>query len=1217
MRIYLTYYPCPPELLLGLRPGTWLRAVNVHPLTTTAAASALSSPAEGGSGTAARAYAACLRSTVSILRCAVPVDRGGTSARLPPLPVRLRPPHEYVGSVRHPCDEIEWRGSVGRRLAGAAAAGADADADAAADAMLRHHSGRRRGGGEINEAGGGGAMTSRGKGRRRDPYAEFFDHGIEEEEKDRRDGDGDRDGRASGGCTVASALAIPSLPRLIDLGDVRDACVADARDRIAHHLGRLETRETEEEGGGGRREAPGGSKGAKVDGREESRIRRRPVGGGWTGSVRLIGGNLLRALRVRNDGTATDGGSSVVGKEAPLYVAGRVDGAATGGCSSIDDGLCRLALATVSGDKDNGADGGGPPFGHEDIDDRTAGKAGGGGRRCRRRRRRIVAICMDDVAVVTSCLCLGPLPTSAPSFPAAAFSGSAPPQNSRQGGTADGWPIVSLPPIQRPSSWKGHESGSPGSVFGPSVLFVESGLTFVASVQLRCCLGDAAFAISPSDGDDRPAEKQRDPGDARDAGRRGRRCVSILECLAGPPRPCAGWVPHDDGGSGGGSDGVEMDGSDGENKDAFVLGRLVRSRWRFCKVRKGGGQFGGFTLTLSHVPVAFNGGGPTAVSAQGGRTVASMSTSQSAEIRISIPLTSSSPPVQGKVERHGGGEGLVADVRAALRELLRRLAVSDGPPPRGGDGCGVVVARPGRSFSDHVVHLASAWRAMAEDGRLSPILSGGCDEYVGESTAGDGSVFVRIPRSACKVSARGYVRFECQLDEATSYFVLKQRPRSTYDEGPPFMHPSISLSFGLERCPSAPLLDYIGGEKFLPGMLDRRRRRQVLGDGGALTPIPESLSGVPTFTLADVHLDLCRDLKGETGTPLSSSSLAPSLVRRIPAVHLVGGMSFCRARAECLRCFKPLHLPKRGGREGGGPLGNSSKGAHHQIVSGVVAEVKLEKTPDTEEGKRSFWHLPLLRGEPNNADKNTGPFFEAIDTGRKREGQKPSQRQKMSSFTQMRSELRCPSGCPIEDAAIKWECSAVVDDGTGQAKLHAEREAASALLQAGADSTRIIEEGAWLTESGVVFQRSIPPRSYLRDAVREARLLAYQTARERGRRGERKVTLTEDVVLSLLTEEARAEYLLQRHCRESSDHYRTMNILCRVKPLVEDSTHGLSVADIEVTAARCEGGGGTVSNTVGTYVLPPLRLNLVDFLFVRRRHDENLEGWHLVQALSC
>ena len=64
--LYVSQYPMPPELLMGLRPGAVLRAVNVHPLP-------FENPhVEGGMFN----YGACLRSTVTLIQSAGERDGG-------------------------------------------------------------------------------------------------------------------------------------------------------------------------------------------------------------------------------------------------------------------------------------------------------------------------------------------------------------------------------------------------------------------------------------------------------------------------------------------------------------------------------------------------------------------------------------------------------------------------------------------------------------------------------------------------------------------------------------------------------------------------------------------------------------------------------------------------------------------------------------------------------------------------------------------------------------------------------------------------------------------------------------------------------------------------------------------------------------------------------------------------------------------------------------
>ena len=123
-----------------------------------------------------------------------------------------------------------------------------------------------------------------------------------------------------------------------------------------------------------------------------------------------------------------------------------------------------------------------------------------------------------------------------------------------------------------------------------------------------------------------------------------------------------------------------------------------------------------------------------------------------------------------------------------------------------------------------------------------------------------------------------------------------------------------------------------------------------------------------------------------------------------------------------------------------------------------------------------------------------------------------------------------------------------------------------------------IEEGAWLNEDGVVFSKTMPPKAYLRNAVITARALAlshYRNIRRQRR-------LEEKDVLLFLTPTARAEYLLERHCRSSAP-LRDLLYYVRCKPLSDGISH-VKQTDIEVFPAT----------NVATYTLPALKLQLVD-----------------------
>jgi hypothetical protein len=209
---------------------------------------------------------------------------------------------------------------------------------------------------------------------------------------------------------------------------------------------------------------------------------------------------------------------------------------------------------------------------------------------------------------------------------------------------------------------------------------------------------------------------------------------------------------------------------------------------------------------------------------------------------------------------------------------------------------------------------------------------------------------------------------------------------------------------------------------------------------------------------------------------------------------------------------------------------------------------------------------------------------------------------------------------------MKWECSGILDDGTGQAKLYAERDAAIRFLLgsrggggggggsgAMSDGQRraIIEQGAWLVPGGIVFSKTTPPKSWLKNAVRAARTAA---AASHQRRWQYQVTtrhcsstssstssrMTEDDVLRHMTATARAEYLMEWTCRcpstiplspqqQQPPPDRRRLYLVRCKPLADAVVH---VGQTDVQLANHHDG-------IFTYTLPPLQLALVDCA-----HDE-------------
>ena len=570
-------------------------------------------------------------------------------------------------------------------------------------------------------------------------------------------------------------------------------------------------------------------------------------------------------------------------------------------------------------------------------------------------------------------------------------------------------------------------------------------------------------------------------------------------------------------------------------KERSITGLLVRQRFRFVKLRNG--SFMGCVLTLSHVPEC-------AEDALASR----LSTIQSIELKLSISFPK-------------GQQGI-------FQKYMRKLL---------GDNVGSIL----REQSD----LATAWWRISESGLTCPLVANGLDDFVSsnqqcskfeaDSYCAVVPVAV-IPWSAMREGGHGYRRFQCSLDDVRASFLKVVDD----DDESRLRHLLVSTE-------SQPCFDAVGGLKFFPGSLGRRpRRRQlyspIVNDNhdptkrysGELLAVPiDDDSGASSSTLADLHWKICDDMRDR-----SQSKLAPSMVRVIRSATLLS-LSFCRALAECTKCFQPLKQKR------------SSTGGKDRPISGIVTSVKEDK-------KETYWHLPFpLTGNDDKSRTVSNHCREAIHV----------------EHLFPETNLVCPNGCSLEHARIKWECSGLLDDGSGQAKLYAEREAALSLLGAGL-KVHDIEAGAWRIESGILFQKSFPPKSFVKQAVLEAQLLARQEMNRRERRKRR--NLEERDVIKFLTIEARAEYYMQQHCRQSSELMRSLDYYVRCKPLSKEAVH-LNQSHVEMVIPPMKDYMQASTMAVTTYSLPPLKVSLVDCSVSKYEAAKSTDAsWDLVRALN-
>jgi len=461
------------------------------------------------------------------------------------------------------------------------------------------------------------------------------------------------------------------------------------------------------------------------------------------------------------------------------------------------------------------------------------------------------------------------------------------------------------------------------------------------------------------------------------------------------------------------------------------------------------------------------------------------------------------------------------------------------------------------SMSESQIGAATAWWSLADRNNLCTLLSGGWDERECFSEELYDRVVVELP-----VSRSDNLReWKANANDMTCYYVGET--------------PSSKVVVSKDR------FHVIGGAKVFPGFLDRCPKRLTWHrPGGELIAAPNEHCGVPVTSIAKLFYMVCEDIKG-----ISLINSAPYIVRNIKNAR-VASLSYCRAKVQCTRCFK--FLDDEGSRCG---LGNNTD-------SGVARSVQIDSRTAIKK-RVSYWHepMPITGQSANISDVSSVPkvfvdkFEEPVCSKNTLVGRKIMNADERCNFAHVdwTTPLCCPNGCPLSQASVFWECSGVLDDGSGQAKLYAERDAAKLLLGKSLDVS-MVEEGAWYSKEGIWFNCAVPPSPEIRAAVREALLTKDQLLRE-----DRSRRFNESDVLQLMTPVGRAQYTLYKHCRESNEPLRRMQFLCRCKPFLPDNASPLGRSKIEVISNEHVGfGGRPLLNDVATFTLPTLKLQLVD-----------------------
>lgn len=446
---------------------------------------------------------------------------------------------------------------------------------------------------------------------------------------------------------------------------------------------------------------------------------------------------------------------------------------------------------------------------------------------------------------------------------------------------------------------------------------------------------------------------------------------------------------------------------------------------------------------------------------------------------------------------------------------------------------------PGAFLSEAQKVLGSSFWALGNSGRTCAVTFGGSEDFLMGSRGSNIYVHLVFPKSAVHFTDRGYVRLA-----------------STHEGLDAIMLESGAGQFNSPMTRSSrTLFDFEGGVKVFNGMLCRRpTRRNVFGPfldsttrvvGELCTTI--SSSATPShFTISELFRQVCQDLQEP-----HSCAMNPSLVRRISHSTFLG-VNFCHVQTFCRRCNSPLvaTIPNKKKRQQYGYDGHSQP---------------------------SFWHLPHPQEAFVRAHSTRPALVEATsDTP--------------IPIHIQQSTLQCSNKCAMHNFGVKWECSGILDDGTGQATLYSDGDVALTLMGMSSETIQWIEQGIWSTDSGfLLFKKSIPPSYHLRSSV------SYALSKKK--------TVMDPI--RLLPPDVRAEYLLQKHCRSSSRQHRTLDYYVRCKPLADKMRH-LNHTTINTFFVESIGQSGVDSdwNTTRSasihrgesisYTLPALKLELVD-----------------------
>lgn len=461
------------------------------------------------------------------------------------------------------------------------------------------------------------------------------------------------------------------------------------------------------------------------------------------------------------------------------------------------------------------------------------------------------------------------------------------------------------------------------------------------------------------------------------------------------------------------------------------------------------------------------------------------------------------------------------------------------------------------------IAVATAWWTFADNSKLCSFLAGGWDEKdMNWSTNEFEDTFQHQAVVVALCASYSFANvWEAKLQDMRCFFVRNN-----------FSHDDTVFKDGFHA---------VAGRKFFPGNLARcsgRLARSTPCLPYQFATSPGKWCGVLDTTIAQLY-----NLTYKDWNDTSCLQMAASMVWSINHARLIS-LNYCRARAQCTQCFEFLGHSN--------PYCDSYATTEKDSVSSDVF-------PDLSANIMSegYWNrhrTVTVNCTTSSDDKVSCSSKSNLDIS-----------QALVKTTAFLSPMRCPNRCSISHASIFWECSGSIDDGSGQAKIYAERDAAKLLL---GNSLCIpkVEEGAWHSKEGIWFSRAVPLSPQTAYAVSRAKAI------HRGlKRVKRCGTVCESEVLDLMAPIARAQYILYQHCRDSEEPLRRMKLAVRCKPMIHGSIRKVKLETISREYHVCNGRPSVAE--IATFSLPVLKLQLVDS---STASCDDEVGWDLLSTLN-